>query len=163
MKPTNQATPRFSQWTFLKVALLGFLSLIVAYVLGLLGSFLNDWIGIRFQDLMMFIHTILFGKLFMRWIRLNHLFYKVFAYLFLLYALTVILFIPDILRLANQMNDFSLVLDGSLYAGFAVEFYNPVYWITNFSVGYLIQLLISFACLFLFHLFTSSSANRKKI
>lgn len=163
MKQAQRTSNRFSQLTFLKVALLGFLSLIVAYILGLLGSFLNDWIGIRFQDLMMFIHTILFAKLFMRWIKSNHIVYKVFAYLFLLYALVVIVFLPDILRLANQMDDLSLVFDGSLYAGFALEFYNPVYWFTNFSIGYLIQLVISFACLFLFHVFTSSSANRKKI
>lgn len=163
MKQRQQSSHRFSQLTFLKVALFGLLSIFVAYILGLLGSFLNDWIGIRFQDLMMFIQTVVFAKLFTRWIKPNHFLYKVLAYGFLLYALVVIIFLPDILRLANQMDNFSLVLDGTLYLEFAFEFYNPVFWITNFSVAYMIQLLVSFACLIIFHLFTSPSANRKKI
>lgn len=150
----KQERVKFSQARFLKNVLIGLLFIVVAFLLGLVSSFFEELIAFRFRDIFLFVHTMTYIKMIKKWNKQLDLVAIFLLAIALLLHSVIVFALPDFLSIANQNHQLAVVFDLSLYTEYALSFFNPVHWVMYFSVGYILQLFIVFACVFLLFIFT---------
>ncbi|MDP2425154.1 MAG: hypothetical protein U1C51_09235 [Candidatus Izemoplasmatales bacterium] len=162
MVKTVEKKPRFHQLTFIKVVLVAVIfNVFLAFVNGLLSSLVQEGTGFDPSNVLLFLQCLLIGKMVRRLYDVSHVVYPIVTVMGLLLASSVIIFLPEVLVLANQMGAWETVFQVKLYVDFAFEFYNPINWIQHFSVAYMIQLLIVFAGITVSLFQTNAQRNTK--
>ena len=118
------------------------LSIPLGFVLAFIDYYLQTSISFTFSDLLYLIIAIYIGRTIRNIIKEPHIVYTIIAAIGMIISWLIIILLPDVYAFGLSLGNPYIIFDIRYYLYNGIIILNPVNWVTDFSLPYLISLLV---------------------
>jgi hypothetical protein len=125
------------------------LSIPLGFVLAFIDYYLQISISFTFSDLLYLIIAMYIGRTIRNIVKEPHIIYTIIAAVGMVISWLIIILLPDVYAFGLSLGNPYIIFDIRYYLYNGIIILNPVHWITDFSLSYLISLLVLVVGLYL--------------